>query len=152
MLSFVNICKQQGLDLLALNPNPYDIDLGILQLRQMSTAAYAYTISKLTLLVGIDSSAGHIASFYNIPSITIWGKQSPVDAFDKPISFRAMRKNFSLWSENMDINCITPELVIKKIQNYLNGMLKLSDHIITYEDSLNFYQMEIVKQNLSSMG
>lgn len=148
VLSFVNICKQQGLDLLALNPNPYDIDLGIPQLRQMSTAAYAYTISKLALLVGIDSSAGHIASFYNIPSITIWGKQSPVNAFGKPISFRAMRKNFSLWSENLDINCITPELVIKKIRSYLNGTLQLSDHIISYEDSLNLYQMEIVKQNL----
>lgn len=134
---FVELCNQNGIEILALNPNPYSVQLETTQLKKVSVQVYAIIVSKLQLMVGIDSSGGHIASFFNVPSITIWGHQSPVDAFGFNISFRALRNNYSIWSKNREISSITAELVFEKVQEFLNGTLELSDDLITYEDSIN---------------
>lgn len=146
VIRFIELCKEHGIEVLALNPNPYSTELGAKQLGSMSLQAYAITISKLPLLVGIDSSGGHIASFFNIPSITIWGEQSPIDAFSKDVSYRALRNNYSLWSRDKKISSIKPELVFEKVQEFMKGELRLKEDIITYEESVNQQYMHILEE------
>ena len=92
------------------------------RLRKLSLSGYAYAISKLKMVVGIDSSAGHIAAFYNIPSITLWGGQTPFEAWEAKISFRPLRNNTSIYSSNKDINLISPKTVFKNMKAVLNHM------------------------------
>ena len=56
-----------------------------------------------------------------------------------------MRRNYSLWADDGDINKVRPEIVVDKILEYQNGMLEISDQLISYEDSLNYKQIEIIK-------
>lgn len=84
------------------------------------------------MLIGIDSSGGHIASFYNIPSITIWGKQTP-ECFPetlKKVSFRPLKKNISIWSERKCTDVIDANIIFEKAMEILNGNIKFSDDMI----------------------
>lgn len=141
---FLRLCRNNNIDVLVTNANPFDEDLDVKQLKHMNLPGYAYAISKLSLLVGIDSSAGHMASLFGVPSITIWGKQSPLDSFGKQISFRVLKKNYSLWSADGVIDSIKPEKVFEKVMDIRSGKLELEDRVITYDDTYNKFQMEII--------
>ena len=118
---FVDLCRREDIPLLTLCNSPYN-QVKDKRLRKLSLSGYAYAISKLKMVVGIDSSAGHIAAFYNIPSITLWGGQTPFEAWEAKISFRPLRNNTSIYSSNKDINLISPKTVFKNMKAVLNHM------------------------------
>lgn len=120
---FVRACNHAGIKIIILNPCP-KLKAPVVALNGLSLPGYAYAISKLKMLVGIDSSAGHIAAFYNIPSITIWGGQTPFEVWEAKVSFRPMRKNFSLYSLSLDANKVSPDKVIKSIKQ-LNELIDM---------------------------
>ena len=134
---FLDLCKEKGFEVLLLNQNPYSVELHANQMKTISLPAYALVVSKLKLIVGIDSSVGHIAAFFNQPNITIWGEQSPLDAFSVQVSFRTLRNNYSIWSKNKNIGSISPELVLSKVQDFFDGTLDMTQDLISYEDSAN---------------
>jgi len=143
-LNYGNICKlisffkQNGHTVLLLNPNPYPESLDAIQLPKLSVFGYVYAIKKLKIMVGIDSSAGHIASFYNIPSLTMWGNNNTPYTFNNfPFSFRALRKNCSIYSETGNVNQIDMELVFKTAIKIIDGSLPLSEEIFEYQNQKN---------------
>jgi ADP-heptose:LPS heptosyltransferase len=108
----------------------------------MSVYSYVYAISKLKFVVSIDSSSGHIASFYNIPSLTLWGKTTPVKYTDNLIiGFRPLRNNFSIVSKSEKIENITGEFVYETLKKLLENNFNNPDKIITYQDSLDDYNI-----------
>jgi hypothetical protein len=140
VLNFINKCDENNIKVLILNPSsPYDDLLLNLSLKPMSVPAYVYTISKLNLIVGIDSSGGHIASFYNIPSITLWGSTTPIIYYESYNGYRPLRKNFSIVASNKNVSSINYEVVFDITKKILDNTLLLSDDIISYEDSVQGY-------------
>lgn len=138
--AFISLCKNNNISLLSFNNHPYNLH-SLESIRGLSICGYAYAISKLKLVVGIDSSAGHIASFFGVPSITIWGKQTPVDFFGSKVSFQAMRFNHSIYTENGDINLIKPEYVFTKMKNILKKVREKS-HALLEENSCSIIHKE----------
>ena len=61
MREFVNLCDDSKIKLLTFSSHPYT-DIQIERLTNVSVLGYIFAISKLKLLVGIDSSGGHITS------------------------------------------------------------------------------------------
>lgn len=150
--SFVDLCNNANIKLLVLSNSPYE-DLPTYKLNNVSICGYAYAVSKIKLLVGIDSSAGHIASFYNVPTITMWGRQTPEqyripnlsiaeEQLESKISFRPLRKNLSIYSESRNINKIKPMVVFQKMVDILNGSILLEDKIISYDNFENMIKVE----------
>jgi len=134
---FAELCSNNNIKVLILNPHDFGNIPGTLQLSQMSIEAYAYTISKLNIVVGIDSSAGHIASFYNLPSITIWGYHTPLRmAQNTTVGFRALRKNYSIIPKSENINDIKADKVYELAYDILNNKVSIEDKIISYNDSI----------------
>ena len=143
---FIDKCEEFGIKILVLNQNPY-INSSSMCLKKLSVEGYIYAISKLKLVVGIDSSAGHIASFFNIPNITLWGGQTPfeiniagTDEYFK-VGYRSLRKNISIYSKNFKANDIEPELVVNTIVELLNGKRDLCDEIIDYNTKKNCIEL-----------
>ena len=137
--NFLELCFENKVDIIVLTPNPYDSVKGYLHLPELSVGGYVYAISKLKLVVGIDSSAGHIAAFYNIPSITIWGESTPLmmHVEDAKIGFRVLRNNMSIVSQSRDIKKVNYKIVYDTLVYVLNNGIIASDKIISYEDSVN---------------
>lgn len=135
---FLEICKDKKLDILSINPSPYKNILTD-QLKDVSIPAYIYAVSKVKLLIGIDSSAGHIAAFYDIPSITLWGEQDPFNFEGTMVNFRALRKNISIYSKCRDINKVNPEFVYEKMKEILNGNIILDSETIMHNDNQNIF-------------
>lgn len=128
---FVNLCKKQNYQLICLSKLPYEID-NLLCMDEVSVEGYAYAISKLSLVVGIDSSAGHIASFFNIPSITVWGSHMPFGRGNKNVSFRPLRKNISIYSDDPVLLDIDPLYVISIIKGVIQNKYPVDKDIILY--------------------
>lgn len=127
--------------ILLMNEDPYDLNLcleNVKQLKSLSVFGYVYAISKLSALVGIESSGGHIASFYNIPSITLWGGgTSPFIFSGNEYSYRVHRKNVSLIPISGDINQIDGDCVVNVLMAILNVTMKLDDLFYTYTSQEN---------------
>lgn len=101
VLKFCKLCKENNIELVNLSPNPYMdvIKDYVIALPQMSLVGYIYLISKLYYLVGIDSSANHIAAFYNIPHLTLWWNQlvhRQAHDINTNWCFRSLRNDYSL--------------------------------------------------------
>jgi len=110
--SFLELCQNNSMDVVILTPHPYKGLSACLNLPKTTVYSYAYAISKLKFVVSIDSSAGHIASFYNIPSLTLWGNTSPLETMDNlTIGFRPLRNNFSIVSKSKSMKNIKGEYV-----------------------------------------
>lgn len=136
---FMKIANKKNIDIILLNENPYDLNINysnVIQLKPVSVFAYAYAISKLEVLIGIESSAGHIAGFYNRPNITLWGgTTTPFCFFGNLYSYRVLRKNLSVVSKSNDVNLISPNKVIE----LLDKVIVIDDHIIDYHETNNVY-------------
>lgn len=137
---FFRLSKIHNLEIIDLNQNCFGLDHKSMYFEKLSLFGYVYLISKLSLVVGIDSSAGHIASFYNIPTITIWGKQTPTDYYGRKISFRVLRNNTSLVSKEKNADCITPQSVIDSVLRQFNSKNGCSSNI-SFEMSASGYQI-----------
>ncbi|MEG0528961.1 MAG: hypothetical protein RR578_01300 [Bacilli bacterium] len=142
--TLVNLCKDNDIEILLLNQNPYNQILETTQLQKVSLYGYIYAISKLKLHIGIDSSAGHIASFFNLPTITIWGYQTSIKSLEYTRSFRILRKNFSINSKSKDIKMILPETIIQILLDIINGNIVLDERIISIDDIINGYMTKFV--------
>ncbi len=136
---FIKIAKGKNINIILLNENPYELIVGysnVKQLQSVSIFVYAYVISKLEVLIGIESSAGHIAGFYNRPNITLWGgTTNPCYFFGSEYSYRVLRKNISIVSKGNDINLISPSIVIELLDN----VTEIDDHIINYYETNTIY-------------
>jgi len=141
--AFIKKCKENNINLIVLNSETYSSSLQEFCTKKLSIAGYALLISKMDLVVGVDSSAGHIASFYNIPSITLWGQGSPLalDYYNSNIGFRALRKNYSILAKNKEVSSISFNTVFSLVQKFTKNELSFKDEIITYRDSVNGYNM-----------
>ena len=142
--AFLKLCRNNNIHILLLNRNPYDEQLDAVQLKNVSLPAYFYAISKLKMNVGIDSSAGHIAALLDIPTITLWGRSNPLINHSTEVSFRVLKKNYSIYSRRRNIDYIEPELVLSKILKWQQGELTFEEKIISYKDSLENYMIDIV--------
>ncbi len=142
---FLRLCRENNIDIVVTNGKVYGEGEDVKELKRMKLPGYVYAISKMAMVVGIDSSAGHIASFFGKPTVTIWGKQSPFDAFNKKISFRALKKNYSFWSDDGCCDSIKPEMVMEKVLDIMSGAVKLEDKVITYSDTEDCFQMRIIE-------
>lgn len=144
--NFIKKCTENDMNLIILNSETYASPLQEFCTRPLSIAGYALLISKMDLVIGVDSSAGHIASFYNIPSITLWGKGSPLVLNyhkDKPtyIGYRVLRKNYSIITKNQELSSIDFNMVFSLVKNFTENKLLFNDKIITYQDSINKYNL-----------
>ena len=119
---FYDICLQNDLRIVNLVPMPNE---HIPSLGNLSTEGYIYAISKLQLLVGIDSSAGHIASFYNVPSITIFN-DNPFTTKKQKSNYRPLRNNISLYPKDNNIASITYDKVFDIVNACKNNSYSLS--------------------------
>lgn len=123
-----------------LSPHCYRTMPGVIEFGKLTIFEYIYVISRFTMVVGIDSSAGHIASFWNIPTLTIWGEQTPLVCEGNEIGFRVLRNNYSIVPEDGNINSIDPEAVYDTMNKMLSNEISIDcNHIITYADSVNGY-------------
>lgn len=140
--SFLELCHNNSMNIIILSPHPYREFAGCLNLPKMSVHSYSYAISKLKFVISIDSSSGHIASFYNIPSLTLWGATSPTQYYDMDIGFRPLRNNFSIASKERKMKNIKAEYVYEILCNLMqNNNINNPDKIITYQDSLDAYNI-----------
>lgn len=141
---FVELCSQNGVNVIILTPNPYERLRKHPHLPEVSTSGYIYAISKLRLLVGIDSSAGHIASFYDIPSITIWGGTNPLrtEAEIAPnVGFRVLRNNIGVVSRSRSTKDIDYRRVYDILSDTLMNGIADAGRIISYDDSINDFNI-----------
>ena len=146
---FSEICNKINVLLLVFDRQP-QYDINVQQFRTKSVLEYIYALSKVKMLVGIDSSGGHIVSFYSIPSITIWGYQTPQlyqipqnkkisknENLDYKISFRPIRKNVSLFSKKRCSKKVYADEVVEQMIEVLNGKKEFEDINIEYGDNKN---------------
>ena len=97
------------------------------------------------MVIGIDSSAGHIASFYNIPSITLWGGFSPVKFWNSYNGYRALRKNYSIVPCDQNLRSVKYDVVYDVLTKCLSGEIQFKEEIITYQDSLDGYTVSLIE-------
>lgn len=137
---FYKLCMENDVNIVIFSPNCYRAMPSTIEFGELTIFEYIYVISRLTMVVGIDSSAGHIASFWNIPTLTIWGEQTPLVCEGNEIGFRVLRNNYSIVPENGDINSVSPKIVYDTMDKLLTGEIRTdSDRVITYTDSVNGY-------------
>ena len=137
---FYKICIENNVNIVILIPHCYRTMPGVIEFGKLTIFEYIYVISRFTMVVGIDSSAGHIASFWNIPTLTIWGEQTPLVCEGNEIGFRVLRNNYSIVPEDGNINSIDPEAVYDTMNKMLSNEISIDcNHIITYADSVNGY-------------
>lgn len=149
---FVKLCNQSNIRLLVLGGQP-NCNINVDRIKTQSIFSYIYILSKTKAFVGIDSSGGHIAAFHNIPSITIWGKQTPkyyqlldlvipknqgvIDKEGVRISFRPLRKNVSIYSKSRCIDRVHAEPVFEQLVDILEEKIEFSETNINYYDNKN---------------
>jgi len=137
---FYKICIENDVNIVILSPNCYRVMPSTIEFGKLTIFEYIYIISRFTMVVGIDSSAGHIASFWNIPTLTIWGEQTPLVCEGNEIGFRVLRNNYSIVPKDGDINSVSPKIVYDTMNKMLTGEIMTErDRVITYFDSLNGY-------------
>jgi len=144
---FIKKCRQNNINLIVLNSETYAPSLQKFCTKKLSIEGYALLISKMDLVVSMDSSAGHIASFYDIPSITLWGNASPLElsySGTAYIGYRTLRKNYSIIAKNRELASIHYHTVFSFVKKFAENKLDFKDDIITYQDSLNRYNMVYV--------
>ena len=132
---FLRLCNNAGLKLLILNENIYNNSTNFPFIMKMPILSFIYTISKLKYFVGIDSLVGHIASFFDIPNITLWGKDSPTIFHNYKVSYRPLRNNTSIVPRSKNIGGIDANDVLKILLQKLPNCNLSGDDIITYYDS-----------------
>ena len=135
-VKFTELCEAHGIPLLLLSNSPYKCMKGN-QLEKMSLFGYVYAISKVKALVGIDSSAGHIASFFHKPNITVWGGQSPLKSWGAKVSFRPLCMNYSIISEDLNSYSISSDYVFEVLNKIINKEIILEAKILSYYDQKN---------------
>lgn len=145
---FVELCNHSNIEVIIFSGQPY-YNINIKKIKTDSILSYIYALSKIKVLVGIDSSGGHIASFYNIPSITIWGKQthmfyqitdtsiSEKKASDFRISFRPIRRNVSIYSRKRSTNMVLADKVFSWLVYILEEKVEFEETNIKYDDNKN---------------
>ena len=123
------LCYEKNYQLVSLSPLPYD-GLFMDKLSSLSTEDYIYAVSKMSLVIGIDSSAGHIASFFNIPNLTIWKKHAFQPNATYRRSYRPLSNNISIYSDEIKFDkLVTPEAVVRVLDRYMRGCFDLRESL-----------------------
>ena len=138
---FVDLCNKNGISIVMYGKSPYN-NFECKVIEGLSTIGFIYSISKLSMTVGIDSSVGHIASMYDVPNITIWGRQTPYDLDGLPCSFRTLSRNVSIYSERKNVNYISPEYLFDKMIALKKNEIELDKGVIAYDDYKTVYKVE----------
>ncbi|MHB8130952.1 MAG: glycosyltransferase family 9 protein [Mobilitalea sp.] len=130
---FIELCIANNLDPYILTPYPKDkYELtSITDVSNLSIYSIACLIPELDYVVGIDSCCGHIASAFNIPTVTLWSRQDPVylDYDHIKLSFRPLRNNYSLVPKSNDINEISGDQAFSILMDCIKGNIQLNKEI-----------------------
>ncbi len=116
---FLEMCSNEGYELITFSDCPYEMKT-VDRILGLSISGYAYAISKLEISVGIDSSQGHIAAFWGVPSITLWGEQTPENFYGAKINFQPLRCNKSIYTHSRNISDIQPEFVVSMMKEVIS--------------------------------
>lgn len=141
---FINLCNKNGHKIAVLSPHPYQISGEVISLNKISVLGYMYAASKMKYMVGIDSSAGHIAAFYNIPNLTIWGNN--LGLFYHPgddnafVGFRCMRNNVSIMTKSNHIKDINALNVYSILEKMLRNDLRYSSVSDIFDETRMFHE------------
>ena len=106
--------------------NGYYDDCEFVDASSFSLLEMCYLISKLDLLVGIDSTCGHIAAIYDVPSITLWTKDYPAECRQTKISWRVYKLNYSIVPITKMIDA---DLVFRTMQKIFSRDIVLQEKI-----------------------
>ena len=124
-----------------LTPYPKDLyDIyDAINLENLSIEGMTCAIKHMDAIVGIDSCCGHIAAAFNVPSITLWNSQTPVllEYDFVKLSFRPMRKNYSIVPKSKNINDIKGELVGSILRDCLANKIVLTEDILSLKSIFN---------------
>ncbi|MGA5691448.1 glycosyltransferase family 9 protein [Cytobacillus pseudoceanisediminis] len=147
---FVSMCCEAGIAVFNLAPVSEPLK-GAIDVSSLSITELFPFISKLDIVVGIDSVCGHIAGVVGTPSITIWGKNFPHitdpsnEQGGKLFSFRVLSNNYSFISEDANAENIPPSIVFNRMLEIQSKRLKLKEDRITGKDTLNELGIEWVR-------
>lgn len=83
---------------------------------ELSIFGMMYLISKLELVIAIDSCCGHIASFFEIPSITIWNDFKVVNDI-MHMMWNPCKRNWSYVVNNCAIDSYEVKKLVESIVN-----------------------------------
>lgn len=135
---FCNMCSD--IQLFNLTPYPSKIygDIKLIDAGHLSIFGIMYLISKVDCVIGIDSCCGHIAALFNIPSVTLWNDQTPSEFISEMIkmSFRPLRKNYSIVPKNGDISSIDYCLVFEIMIKIIEKEILFDESVISISDTL----------------
>ncbi len=123
--SILHLCNENQIGVINLAPYyddslVYDCDASHLKIPDIITI-----ISRLDMVLGIDSCCGHFAGILEIPNLILWGK-----ILDKK-SQRPVSCNYSIVSKSGIVDHISPALVMERILQILNKSITLP-HTINF--------------------
>lgn len=142
VVRFIELCKNKY-DLINLTPYPVDYNIEVINAQSLSIMGILYLISKLYMVVAIDSLSGHAAAMLDIPSFTLWSSfQTPLCVFSENtnVSIRAIRNNISIVPKN-GIETIKADVLYHIINTKYPQKIKANPNWITYNDSKEGYDI-----------
>ena len=140
--NFIRLCKNKY-QLFNLTPYPNIYAIDIPDAQSLSIMGLLYLISKLDMIISIDSLTGHAAAMLGIPSITLWSSfQTPLCVFNEGtnVSIRVLRNNISIVPQH-GIESINADILYDIIDNRYPQKNKTDPNWITYKDSKEGYDV-----------
>lgn len=135
------IDDEQEVEFYILAPYPKDkyVFNGVVDTSNLSLPSIILLLSKLDYVIAIDSYCGHIAACFNIPTITIWNKQTPTRLSYEAISlsFRVMRNNVSVVPKDGNINNISGKMICTILNSCMNNEISMQKEVFSKEYVFN---------------
>ncbi|WP_214483001.1 hypothetical protein [Bacillus sp. SM2101] len=140
---FVQLCNQNNIILINLTPIK-KLSTEIIDFSYLPVSQLFELMGYLDAFVGIDSVCGHIAGVVGIPSITIWGKDTPLSGAQNPfVSYRVLSQNYSLFPKSKDISDVSAGIVFKRLEKILEEGFHSSERITVKQSKSGFNIEEI---------
>ncbi len=139
MVSQLDILTNEKYSLINLTPYPKSIykNLNFIDASFLSVPGMSYLISKLNLVVSIDSLCGHIAAMTGTPSITLWmNGSSPLNMLPNQlilIGTRPLRNNISIVQKSP--HQVSAQIVVQTIEKMMRKIIIPKKCFISYQDS-----------------
>ena len=136
---FCELCKDK-FNLINLSPYPterYRLK-HLVHAEELSVLEVLFLLSKVDMVVGIDSFSGHAAALLGKPSVTVWCNNalSESGSFEKSrLGARPVRMNISVIPQKSA--SVSAAVIFDIATRINNGNIKIRNETITYRDSLH---------------